>query len=286
MSTPPILLILDVNTLTKTEIRDWIGFSRAGTCFIPQMVFEEMRFLYDRSPDSDLERVSREFNRFYSNSDWQITEVSGHHPLLKSSSGRALTRRVRVTLAVARSAYGMAQAHSQSLVVLVTSDQSILQRIDGMRIANLAAISSADLLQWSRSGHRPAAVQQVMQALRSANLTQSTVAAGAPDKTRSRAAKAQTVLTPRPTAVAPSSSRYRPTAQDRRGGKRRRMPNRHASESYLKRTNIKSQGEQVIAILTALGALAFAVAIVWAFFSTTYFEQLLPPAPPRSEALQ
>ncbi|MGB3615372.1 MAG: PIN domain-containing protein [Elainellaceae cyanobacterium] len=280
MSTPPILLILDVSTLTKTDIRDWIGFSRAGTCFVPQMVFEEMRFLYDRSPDSDLERVSREFNRFYSNSDWQITEVTGHHPLLKSSSGRALTRRVRVALAVARCAYGMAQNYSQSLVVLVASDQTILQRIEDVRTANLIAISSADLLQWSRSGQRPTVVHKTLQALRNVNLTQSNVAIGATDRARNATAKSQTVLIPRRTSIAPSSSRHRNVERSRGGG----VPHDRIVQTRLQRARIKSQGDQIIAILTALVSLAFAGAIVWALFSTTYFDQFLPSKPPGAES--
>ncbi|MEO0408289.1 MAG: PIN domain-containing protein [Cyanobacteria bacterium P01_A01_bin.135] len=289
MSIPPIVLVLDVSTLTKTDIRDWLGFSRAGTCLVPQTVFEEMRFLYDRSPDADLERVSREFNRFYASSGWQITDASGHHPLLKSSSGRALTRRVRVALAVARCAYGVAQQSSHSLVVLVASDESILQRIEDVRTANLTAITSADLLQWSRSGQRPAEVQKKLQAMRSANLSQSRVAVGVADTPRPPVRNS-----PRETSTSGSHRMSSDRAMVDWAGDRNR-DGRHQSRRQPKHQPhrlsappshryIKRQGGQLLALLTALGAVIFAGVIMWALFSTTYFDRFLPSPSPNPEA--
>ncbi|MGF1537459.1 MAG: PIN domain-containing protein [Elainellaceae cyanobacterium] len=268
MSAPPIILVLDVSTLTATDVRDWIGFSRAGMCFIPQTVFEEMRFLYDRSPDSDLERVSREFNRFYASSGWQITEVSGHHPMLKSSTGHALTRRVRVALAVARCAYGMAQQHDQSLVILVASDRSIIQRIEDIQTANLTAISNTALLQWSRSGQRPAAVNQKLQVMRSAKMMRSAMAAGVAQK--SRGGGADYAAVPRrsvsPTHAAPVQ---------------RVVPKRSSPGP-----NLKAQGAQFLSLLLSIGALAVAGFIVWLLFFTDYFEQTRPTGQPATESVR
>lgn len=292
MSTPPIILVLDVSTLTKTDIRDWLGFSRAGTCFIPQTVFEEMRFLYDRSPDADLERVSREFNRFHPSSGWRIVDASGHHPLLKSSSGRALTRRVRVALAVARCAYGVAQQSSHSLVVLVADDESIAQRIADMRTANLTSISCADLLQWSRSGQRPGEVQSKLQAMRSATMDQSRVtvsvgdARGRENLSRSGGRSARTHSGMRShERPSPSPQRLSQTSTVGRTDRYRhsapyRSYSRPVSSSHR---YVKRQSSQLLALITALGAVIFAGAIVWALFNTTYFEQFLP-TPPASES--
>ncbi|MGF1513608.1 MAG: PIN domain-containing protein [Elainellaceae cyanobacterium] len=268
MSAPPIVLILDVSTLTATDVRDWIGFSRAGACFIPQTVFEEMRFLYDRSPDSDLERVSREFNRFYASSGWQITEVSGHHPLLKSSTGHALTRRVRVALSVARCAYGMAQQHPQSLVILVASDRSIVQRIDEVQTANLTAISNTALLQWSRSGQRPAAVNQKLQVMRSANTMRSTMAAGVAQKAQGAIAN--------PPAAPPRRKVSARSSTAHHYGPVRPVVQPHSS--------LKKQGAQFLSILLSLGALALAAFIGWTLFFTDRINPSAPPNPPATES--
>ncbi len=282
MSAPPILLILDVSTLTATDVRDWISFSRAGACFIPQTVFEEMRFLYDRSPDSDLERVSREFNRFYASSGWQITEVAGHHPLLKSSTGHALTRRVRVALSVARCAYGMAQKHGQSLVILVASDRSIIQRIEDVQTANLTAISSTALLEWSRSGQRPEAVQQKLQVMRGANSMRSAMVAGVASKATGRTFSG-------PSQVATTRRTASPT---RPAPRRQPLPGRPAQPPQLSRrfssaaARSKGQGAQLASLLIALGALAFAGLIVWAFFFSDSLDQVLPSRQSVPESVQ
>ncbi|NJO48354.1 MAG: hypothetical protein HC840_01405 [Leptolyngbyaceae cyanobacterium RM2_2_4] len=136
---PPVMLVLDISTLSSATPREWIEFSRVGTCCIPQVIYEEMRLLFDRSPDPDLERISREFSRFYPHSGWKITDVVGHHAALKTTTSHALTKRARVSLAVAKCAYGLAQEFPQNLVVLVASDRELQQKIYDMQINNLSA---------------------------------------------------------------------------------------------------------------------------------------------------
>ncbi len=168
---PPVLLVLDISTLSAASTREWLGFSRVGSCQIPKIIHEEMRFLHNRTPDPDLERVAREFSRFYKTSDWKISDEVAHHPALKSATGEALTKRTRIALAVARCAYGLATENPTNLVVLVASDRSLLQRIYDMKIPNLCAINGATLLQWSQTGQRPIAVIQKIQQMRVAGVT-------------------------------------------------------------------------------------------------------------------
>ncbi|MBD2092898.1 hypothetical protein H6F67_23905 [Microcoleus sp. FACHB-1515] len=164
---PPVSLVLDISALSAASPREWLEFSRVGTSHVPQVVYEEMNFLFDRSPDPDLERVARAFKRFYANSGWQITDETGHHPALRAASGQAMTKRSRVSLAVARCAYGLAQNHPANLVVLVSSDRALLQRLYDIQLPNLCGITGAALLQWCRSGQRPIAVSQKLQQMRS-----------------------------------------------------------------------------------------------------------------------
>jgi hypothetical protein len=163
---PPVIIVLDLSTLSASSTREWLGFSRVGTCYVPKVIQEEMRFLHDRAPDPDLERVARDFQRFYRTSGWKISDAIAHHPSLRSSTGESLTKRVRISLAVARCAYGLAEDNPNSLVVLSASDRTLLQRIYDMKVPNLCAINGPTLLQWSQSGQRPIAVVQKMQHMR------------------------------------------------------------------------------------------------------------------------
>lgn len=165
-ATPPVTIVLDISALAAATPREWVEFSRVGSCVIPQVVYEEMKLLYDRSPDPDLEQIAKSFTRFYPNSGWKTSEVNGHHPLLKVTSGQSLPRRARVSLAVGRCAYGIAQSMPNTLVVVASSEQNLLQRIYELQIPNLCGITGQSLLQWCRTGHRPIAASQKIQQIK------------------------------------------------------------------------------------------------------------------------
>jgi hypothetical protein len=169
VAVPSVMLVFDISALSAATPSEWREFSRVGSCYIPQVVYEEMKLKFDRSPDPDLERIAKAFNRFYPTSGWRITDVNGHHAALKVSSGQALTHRSRISLAVGRCAYGLAEATPGSLVVLVTKDRSLLQRLYEIPMVNLCGITVENLLQWSRSGQRPIPVSQKLQQFRAAH---------------------------------------------------------------------------------------------------------------------
>lgn len=169
VAVPPVVLVFDISALSSSTPSEWREFSRAGGCYVPQVVYEEMKLKFDRSPDPDLERIAKAFNRFYAASGWRITDISGHHAALKVGSGQALTRRSRVSLAVGRCAYGLSENLPGSLVVLVTKDRLLLQRLYEIPVVNLCGITVDNLLQWSRTGQRPIPVSQKLQQFRAAN---------------------------------------------------------------------------------------------------------------------
>jgi hypothetical protein len=174
VAVPPVVLVFDISALSSSTPSEWREFSRVGGCYVPQVVYEEMKLKFDRSPDPDLERIAKAFNRFYAASGWRITDVSGHHAALKVGSGQALTRRSRVSLAVGRCAYGLSESLPGSLVVLVTKDRSLLQRLYEIPVVNLCGITVDNLLQWSRTGQRPIPVSQKLQQFRAAHGMQPT----------------------------------------------------------------------------------------------------------------
>ncbi|NEO34526.1 MAG: hypothetical protein F6K36_29845 [Symploca sp. SIO3C6] len=273
----PIKLILDISTLSATTTREWLGFSRAGDCYLPHVVYEEIRFLYERSPDPDLERVAREFNRFYSHSGWHISEVTGHHPLLKAATTQSLTKRSRVALAVARCAYGEAQANPKQLIVLTTSDRSILQRVYDLQIPNLAGIQSAALLQWSRNGERPIAVSQKLQQLRDFDYAQTGIL-GQPYRPTSptRTARTRTTAIPsRPTTLQhQQNTRIQNTRLSSRSGRTTHLNRGTKVTKYV--AAVPPWVSQLMSILSAFAALAVAGLIIWVLFFTSYFDRFLP----------
>ena len=296
-SLAPMKLILDISTLSATTIREWLGFSRAGDCYIPHVVYEEIRFLYERSPDPDLERVSREFNRFYSSSGWKISEVTGHHPLLKSATGRALTKRARVALAVARCAYGEAQQHSKQLIVLVTSDRAILQRTYDIQLPNLAGIPSSALLNWSRSGKRPIAVTQKLQELRDLGYSQSglmgqayqpttpvrTTFRGTTRGTTSMSSNKRTPASARTHTRSYNTRLQTPKTRIQSGSTKVRSHTYQRGRNTSVRKHVSTVPPwfpQFMSILSALAALGVAGGILWVMFFTSYFERFLPKDEP------
>ena len=269
----PIKLILDISTLSATTTREWLGFSRAGDCYIPHVVYEEIRFLFERSPDPDLERVSREFNRFYSNSGWKVSEVTGHHPILKSATGHSLTKRARVALAVARCAYGEAQRNPKQLVVLVTSDRSILQRIYDIQMPNLAGIPGSALLQWSRSGKRPIAVTQKLQQLRELGYSQAafprqSYRSTTPTRTSTLTRPRTTIQRYQKTRIQGQHTKVQPRSKTTYRGRKTRV-SRYVSA-------VPAWVPQLISLFSALTALAIAGLIIWVMFATSYLDRFLP----------
>ncbi|MBF2090760.1 MAG: hypothetical protein IGR80_09675 [Synechococcales cyanobacterium K44_A2020_017] len=249
---PPVEVVLDLSTLSATNTREWMGFARVGTCYVPKIIHEEMRFLHERAPDPDLERVAREFNRFYRDCQWHISDAIAHHPALRSSSGEALTKRNRIGLAVARCAYGLAEDNPTHLVVLVVSDRAMMQRIYSMKVPNLCAINGAMLLQWSQTGQRPIPIIQKIQEMRISSGTRARLAVNASSSSHSTYIQTSTRIQ--------SNSSPRP-----------RSPVIHAPVA-----STPSWLPDVISILTALAALGIAIAVGWYMLSHSASQQSSP----------
>jgi hypothetical protein len=243
---PPVILVFDLSALSAATPSEWREFSRVGSCYVPQVVYEEMRLLFDRSPDPDLERIAKAFNRFYATSGWKITDTSAAHATLKVGSGQALTRRARVSLAVGKCAYGLAQDFSTSLVVLVTKDRSLLQRLYEIPCVNLCGITVESLLQWSRTGQRPVSVSQKFQQFRAAHGLQ-------------------------PSGTTGTSQTYQRTSPNR-------LTPERSSKSALLRGSASLPGwvPDVISLLLATVGLAIAGYLIWMLLNNSDFRNMFP----------
>ncbi|NJP09512.1 MAG: hypothetical protein HC866_08500 [Leptolyngbyaceae cyanobacterium RU_5_1] len=164
---PPFVIVFDTTAILAGKAREWQEFSRLGECFVPEAVLEQMRAFCDRAPDPEIEVVAKEFERFYPTSGWRKTNALAEHPSLKPAEGHILSQRARLALEVLECAYGMAKRYPESLIVLVANDQPMLQRLLGLKTANLCGIPLPALVQWSRTQRRPPTVNHHLQLVRS-----------------------------------------------------------------------------------------------------------------------
>lgn len=167
---PPVLLLIDINVLVTSNLRDWHQYSSIGSCILPQAVADEMHLLFKDAVDPDLDRVAKDFHRFQATHQWQSTEIMATHPLLKGPEGRAISKKARISLAVARCAYGVARRYPARMVVLATNDQPQIQRIQALQVPNLCCITGTALQQWSQYGRRPVTVMQHWQQMKAGGL--------------------------------------------------------------------------------------------------------------------
>ncbi|OLP17649.1 hypothetical protein BST81_15105 [Leptolyngbya sp. 'hensonii'] len=166
MTTPfPILLVLDLSAIMASKTREWQEFSRVGTCYLPDVVLEEIQFLCDRAVESEEEQTAREFIRFQPKSGWQPTDITLSHPALRSGTVNTLSKKARLSLEVGECAYGLSEASALQLVVLVTNDQLLLQHIQRIGATNLCGVTMAALLQWARVHQKPPGVMQHLKAM-------------------------------------------------------------------------------------------------------------------------
>lgn len=207
---PPVLIVLDLSTLMGSSTREWQDYSRVGSCYLPQVVYEEIEFLSGRAPEPDLEKTAREFLRFFPNSGWQLTNANASHPALTPPAGQALSKQARLSLAVAQCAYGLSGEHGGELVVLVSTVQQLIQRLGALQSPNLCGIAPAALLQWARTGQKPPAVtQQMGTTLKAAGTPVSAPTASKPASPKPPAASSTPMSGPASAVRKPASSSRR-----------------------------------------------------------------------------
>ncbi len=246
---PPILLLLDLSALLVGKPREWQEFTRLGKGYVPQSVYEEIQALRNVGVERSHEQTAKEFCRFFADSDWQLTGAGAVHPLLQPSDGQNISKRARLMQAVAECAYGFARNSPGRLVVLISNDQSLLNRIQSLGVANLSGVPVSAVLIWSRSGRRPPIVAQHLQAMRSTTVTVSGV------------------ITPRRVqtdALAPTRTPSQPVKQP--------QPRLRAVQPLYDRPSLL---HQITSGISALVALTIALSIAWYVVQPRSFNQFL-----------
>jgi hypothetical protein len=161
---PPVLVTFDADVLMAGRTQVWQEYAKVGSCYLPEVVYDEIDYLTGKAVERSQEQVAREFMRFFADSGWIVTDSQETHralePSIKNQSKQAM-----LVVATAQCVYGLAQEHPDALVVFVSNSQPLLKRLASVGAANLCGITGAMLLNWARKAERPASATQQLQSL-------------------------------------------------------------------------------------------------------------------------
>jgi hypothetical protein len=153
-----VYLLLDIPVVLAHRRPDWTAWSRLGTCGLTESGLAELQYLTHRATEPAMEQAARAFMSAFPSLNWQVSAVQQAHPALQPKAGQALSKRARLVLMLSQCAYGLAQQHPNELIIVVSQAQSLITRLQRLKVQNLCAIPSPALRQWVRFGELPEAV--------------------------------------------------------------------------------------------------------------------------------
>jgi hypothetical protein len=298
---PPVLVTFDADVLMAGRTQVWQEYAKVGSCYLPEVVYDEIDYLTGKAVEKSQEQVAREFMRFFADSGWIITDAQETHrslePSIKNQSKPAM-----LVVATAQCVYGLAQEHPDALVIFVSNSQPLLKRIASVESANLCGITGAMLLNWARKAERPAAATQQLQNLmrtladrKSTQRSRSRIGEDTPYKTGSSASKFTNTRNNFEVKSTTSSTKSNKTAfpdhnisnyRPKKASRSREEPRETVSAVYRVKhiTAPKKQGDNFISnAFNFLGALFFltvAIGILWRVFDVKGFRKTFVPALP------
>jgi hypothetical protein len=167
---PQILLLFDHTALLNGKPYDWLEFSQVGACYVPQVVYQEVRRVAIDPADCYQTKLAGELRRFWVESDWQMTEARATLPNVAPVISQQYGSRAKLALAIAESAYGFARQSVGRLVILVSQDRALLQRIQALNVPNLTGLPVSAVLMWNRTKRYPAVVMQHLRTMQAKSL--------------------------------------------------------------------------------------------------------------------
>jgi hypothetical protein len=133
--------------------QEWVGF---GACVLSQGGAKALQDLAKSGGEG--ERQARAFWRWQPHSEMQVIQASA----LAFAPDPGGSARQRLETELADCAYALAGQHGQSLVVVVSDQPRLRQRVQSLGVVNLGAISGAELRQWMREQQRPAGIEEML----------------------------------------------------------------------------------------------------------------------------
>jgi hypothetical protein len=158
-----IVIIFDPSAILASRTRDWSLFDQIGTCFIPQVVMDEINFLCKRASEPDEEKTAREFTRFIVDSTWELTEKLAEHPSLNPPSDEDLSKNAWLQQAISQSMYALALENQNKLVICISNKQTLRNNLDELKLKNLCTLPLAQFIQWIRTKQVPLNINQQKQ---------------------------------------------------------------------------------------------------------------------------
>ena len=163
MSNSPYLLLVETSAIIQTNPNTWQAIAKLGECLLPEIVAREIKNIANGKAEGN-ESAAKQFQNS-SELNWQITTLTAKHADLVIRTTQNLSRQARLMINVAQSAVGVANAHPQQCVVLISDEISLRDRIAKLDSKNLCAIPSAVARQWSRTDQAPPIVHQSIEYL-------------------------------------------------------------------------------------------------------------------------
>lgn len=170
MSNSPYLLLVETSAIIQTNPNTWQAIAKLGECLLPEVVALEIKNIANGKVEGN-EPTAKQFQNS-SDLNWQITSLTAKHAELVIRATQNLSRQTRLMINVAQSAVGVANAHPQQCVVLISDEISLRDRIAKLDFKNLCAIPSAVARQWSRTDQAPPIVHQSIKYLQKQIQTQ------------------------------------------------------------------------------------------------------------------
>jgi hypothetical protein len=298
---PPVLVTFDADVLMAGRTQVWQEYAKVGSCYLPEVVYDEIDYLTGKAVERAQEQVAREFMRFFADSGWIVTDSQETHrglePSIKNQSKQAM-----LVVATAQCVYGLAQEHPDALVVFVSNSQPLLKRLASVGATNLCGITGAMLLNWARKSERPASVTQQLQSLmrtmaerkssqrNRSRIEDATVSKTGTSGSRLTGGKGGSQLKSESsfnkTNKTDFSGSRSSSSRSKRPARNREEPQEMAPAVYRMKhiTPPKKRGDNFISsVINLLGALFFlmvAVGILWRVFDVKGFRKTFVPALP------
>ncbi len=159
------LLLVETSAIIETDPNTWQAIAKLGECLLPEIVAIEIKNIADGKVADGNDSAAKEFRSLLPKLNWQITPLIAKHPDLLIRTTQNLSRKTKLMMNVAQGAVGVANAHPQKCVVLISNEISLRDRIAKLGYKNLCAIPSAIARQWSRTDQAPPIVQQLIKQL-------------------------------------------------------------------------------------------------------------------------
>ncbi|MGF1577326.1 MAG: PIN domain-containing protein [Cyanophyceae cyanobacterium] len=257
------LIIVDSTALLATQLRQWQEWASFGACVLPQTVWQEIDFLTRRAVTPAEEEVARAFLRFHESA--RTFEVSAGHVLLGNPAGvtgdPSQSKRARLSQTIAECAYALAKQQPQVVVILLSHDRLLVERVNHLGIPNLGSISVPQLTQWIRQDLVPAAVQTILNAMKEPPVPAIKVASVPSQRSLKSLSKA---AHPTPVEIPPFVARPQPVAPPPVSSRPLPPPPKRGLWRQI------TQGIRtvfgVVLIVVSIGILIFAGLVAWRIY--------------------